>query len=345
LAELYKEESDPQLKEFLNVMAPRTKKTTWQNDDAVVPAATAVAAKPKVSLVKSKKPGGDNVYLTRSHVTFQDDDDGDDDGAEAAAAQRERPALVDDDGSSDDDEYQMLPAAAGAAGRGARAAADTDDDAAVEDTADEGDEEGGEDDGEVGVAGSSSESSGGSGAEGPRPPAAGGGKAKKGKAYPSAPPMEEVAENGRLFVRNLAFTCSEDELRLLFEKYGPLSEVHIPIDKATKASKGYAYVLFLMPEHAIKAMKALDGQIFQVRGARTFRTAAGRTRLNDVRSKAIGRRHRRGRAACFTSCRPAPSRPKRRARVRRRPAPATKSSRRSSARPRPARTSTGTRSS
>ena len=269
MAELYNDESDPQLKEFLNVMAPRTKKTTWQNDDAVVPGAAAVAAKPKVSLVKSKKPGGDNVYLTRSHVTFQDDDN------DAAEAQRERPALVDDDGSSDDDEYQMLPTVAAAAGRGA-AATDSEEEAAPEGTADEsGEEEDEEDDeghsdGDAAATGSGSEASDESGAEGPRPPAASG-KAKKGKAYPAAPSMEEVAENGRLFVRNLAFTCSEDELRQLFEKYGPLSEVHIPIDKATKSSKGYAYVLFLMPEHAVKAMQALDGQIFQVRCALTSR--------------------------------------------------------------------------
>jgi len=58
-------------------------------------------------------------------------------------------------------------------------------------------------------------------------------------------------ETGRLFVRNLAFVCSEDDLRSLFKKFGPLSEVHIPIDKETKKPKGYAYILYLMPEHAV----------------------------------------------------------------------------------------------
>ena len=57
----------------------------------------------------------------------------------------------------------------------------------------------------------------------------------------------------------------EVSLRKLFEPFGPLSEVHIPIDKASKAGKGFAYILFLLPEHAVQAMTQLDGKIFQVR--------------------------------------------------------------------------------
>jgi len=93
---------------------------------------------------------------------------------------------------------------------------------------------------------------------------------------PNRPPIisaeeeEEMAKNliadtGRLFVRNLPYTCTEEELRKLFEKYGPLSEVHMPIAKDTKKPKGYAYILYLLPEHAIKAFTALDKKFFQGR--------------------------------------------------------------------------------
>lgn len=34
-----------------------------------------------------------------------------------------------------------------------------------------------------------------------------------------------VSETGRLFVRNLPYTCTEDELTEIFKKYGPLAEV------------------------------------------------------------------------------------------------------------------------
>lgn len=31
---------------------------------------------------------------------------------------------------------------------------------------------------------------------------------------------EDVAESGRIFIRNLSYTTTEDEIRSLFEKYG-----------------------------------------------------------------------------------------------------------------------------
>lgn len=45
-------------------------------------------------------------------------------------------------------------------------------------------------------------------------------------------------ENGRLFVRNLCYTCKEDDLEKLFEPYGPLVECVMPIDSFSKAPKG-----------------------------------------------------------------------------------------------------------
>lgn len=48
---------------------------------------------------------------------------------------------------------------------------------------------------------------------------------------------------------------------------GPLSELHYPIDTLTKKPKGFAFVTFLFPEHAVKAYAEVDGQVFQVRGS------------------------------------------------------------------------------
>ena len=82
---------------------------------------------------------------------------------------------------------------------------------------------------------------------------------------PDIPPAELIADTGRLFVKNLTFSCTMEDLHKLFQKFGPLSEVHIPIDKLTKKPKGYAFILFLLPEHAVNAYTALDGSIFQGR--------------------------------------------------------------------------------
>ncbi|ELU12200.1 hypothetical protein CAPTEDRAFT_225018 [Capitella teleta] len=71
---------------------------------------------------------------------------------------------------------------------------------------------------------------------------------------------EDIAESGRLYVRNLAYCCKEDDLEQLFTKYGTLSEVHLPIDSFTKKVKGFAFVSFMFPEHAVKAFQELDGK-------------------------------------------------------------------------------------
>lgn len=75
---------------------------------------------------------------------------------------------------------------------------------------------------------------------------------------------ESVAESGRFFIRNLPYVCSEEDLEELFSKYGPLSEVYLPVDKLTKKPKGFAFITFMMPEHAVKAFSDLDGTVFKV---------------------------------------------------------------------------------
>ncbi|XP_074526103.1 putative RNA-binding protein 19 [Halichoeres trimaculatus] len=76
---------------------------------------------------------------------------------------------------------------------------------------------------------------------------------------------EDVAESGRLFIRNLPYTCSEEEITELFSKHGPLSEVLFPIDNLTKKPKGFAFVTYMIPENAVTALAQLDGHIFQGR--------------------------------------------------------------------------------
>ncbi|KAK8608225.1 hypothetical protein V6N13_023654 [Hibiscus sabdariffa] len=74
-----------------------------------------------------------------------------------------------------------------------------------------------------------------------------------------------VLESGRLFVRNLPYTATEDELTELFSKFGDLSQVHLVIDKDTKRSKGIAYILYKVPECAVRALEEVDKSIFQGR--------------------------------------------------------------------------------
>uniref|UniRef100_A0A7M4EJP2 Probable RNA-binding protein 19 n=1 Tax=Crocodylus porosus TaxID=8502 RepID=A0A7M4EJP2_CROPO len=49
------------------------------------------------------------------------------------------------------------------------------------------------------------------------------------------------------------------------EYMGPLSEIHFPIDSLTKKPKGFAFITYMIPEHAVKAFAEVDGQVFQGR--------------------------------------------------------------------------------
>lgn len=77
--------------------------------------------------------------------------------------------------------------------------------------------------------------------------------------------VESITESGRIFMRNLPFSTSEEELSELFGSYGPLTELTLPLDKTTNKSTGLAFVTYMLPEHAAKAYQELDGQIFQGR--------------------------------------------------------------------------------
>ncbi|XP_057970697.1 multiple RNA-binding domain-containing protein 1 isoform X2 [Malania oleifera] len=77
--------------------------------------------------------------------------------------------------------------------------------------------------------------------------------------------QKDVLETGRLFIRNLPYTATEDELEELFSKFGDVSQAHLVVDKETKRSKGIAYVLYTLPEAAARALEELDNTIFQGR--------------------------------------------------------------------------------
>ncbi|TDL26946.1 RNA-binding domain-containing protein [Rickenella mellea] len=79
------------------------------------------------------------------------------------------------------------------------------------------------------------------------------------------PAKATILQTSRLFLRNLAFACSEDDIRNLFSRYGDLVQVHIALDPATKSSKGLAFVKYVKPECAVAAYEALDKVTFQGR--------------------------------------------------------------------------------
>ncbi|KUJ08868.1 RNA-binding domain-containing protein [Mollisia scopiformis] len=78
------------------------------------------------------------------------------------------------------------------------------------------------------------------------------------------PTVEAIRATGRLFVRNLSYTATEDDLREHFAAHGTLEEVHLPVDSSGK-SKGFVLVQYADPDVAAEAFHNLDGEPFQGR--------------------------------------------------------------------------------
>ena len=62
-----------------------------------------------------------------------------------------------------------------------------------------------------------------------------------------------------IFVGNLNFNTSEDELRQLFEAYGQVDRVSIMTDRETGRSRGFGFVEMSSSEDGEKAIAALNG--------------------------------------------------------------------------------------
>ncbi|KAI5299623.1 Multiple RNA-binding domain-containing protein 1 [Ascosphaera atra] len=77
--------------------------------------------------------------------------------------------------------------------------------------------------------------------------------------------IDMIRKTGRLFVRNLSYTITEEELQPIFSPFGKVDEIHIAYDTRFERSKGFAYVQYFEPEPAIEAYKKLDGKDFQGR--------------------------------------------------------------------------------
>ena len=91
---------------------------------------------------------------------------------------------------------------------------------------------------------------------------------------------QEQWEEGRLFVRNISYATKELDLERRFSEFGPVSEVHVPLDKQTGKNKGFAFVLFVNAADAVKAFSALDGSVFQ---GRLLHIIPARAAPNDAR--------------------------------------------------------------
>lgn len=66
----------------------------------------------------------------------------------------------------------------------------------------------------------------------------------------------------RLYLRNIPFEITDDDITSHFSQYGTITETHIPRNPKTNASFGYAYISYETIDSSIMALSKMDGKYF-----------------------------------------------------------------------------------
>lgn len=62
-----------------------------------------------------------------------------------------------------------------------------------------------------------------------------------------------------IFIANLDWTITSEDLEATFSSFGEVSYAHVVYEKETKRSKGYGYIEMPDSDSAIRAIQALNG--------------------------------------------------------------------------------------
>jgi len=92
--------------------------------------------------------------------------------------------------------------------------------------------------------------------------------------------------NNKLFVGNLSFNTTENDLQDAFAAHGTVMEANLMMDRNTGRSRGFGFVTMSTAEEAQKAVEALNGMSLDGR-ALTVNVA----RPREERSAGGGGRH------------------------------------------------------
>src|SRR5579863_8174270 len=79
---------------------------------------------------------------------------------------------------------------------------------------------------------------------------------KKGWSYRTSQNMS----NNKLFVGNLSFSTTENDLQDTFAAHGTVLEANLMTDRMSGKPRGFGFVTMSTPEEAQKAIEALNGK-------------------------------------------------------------------------------------
>ena len=68
-----------------------------------------------------------------------------------------------------------------------------------------------------------------------------------------------MSNNNKLFVGNLSFNTTENDLQDTFAPHGTVLEANLMMDRTTGRSRGFGFITMSTPEEAQNAIQALNG--------------------------------------------------------------------------------------
>ncbi|CAN5158455.1 RNA-binding protein [soil metagenome] len=69
----------------------------------------------------------------------------------------------------------------------------------------------------------------------------------------------------KMYVGNLSFQATKQDIENLFSQYGTVTDVHLPTDRDSGQPRGFAFVTMDSKAAMVDAIKGLDGTDFEGR--------------------------------------------------------------------------------
>jgi len=96
-----------------------------------------------------------------------------------------------------------------------------------------------------------------------------------------------------IYVGNLSYEVTEEDLRTVFEEYGSVKRVQVPTDRETGRMRGFAFVEMSEEDQELAAIEALDGAEWMGRDLKVNKAKPREDRRSSYGGGGGGRRNNR----------------------------------------------------
>ena len=96
-----------------------------------------------------------------------------------------------------------------------------------------------------------------------------------------------------IYVGNLSYEVTEEDLRTVFEEYGSVKRVQVPTDRETGRMRGFAFVEMSEEDQELAAIEALDGAEWMGRDLKVNKAKPREDRRSSSYGGGGGRRNNR----------------------------------------------------